>query len=238
MQGVLGESRASCRLSIISRAGSSSDSQQQQYEGLVDNSWRWLTSTASSAPNAVPRVPGWGPGECGLVRDRFSLCTQQLNWCALDESSLIVSYVMGTAAVGLVILDYCIIVLHLNPNHTRYQVITCSRSDLKLCLQPLALILLKLWMIKVAVSNWSSKKYVMKLFRFESHKIIMFFCLLWKGPIFEPQKILHNTRPYAHAYVHTVQLGTRKDLYNSGGQCKYRLALILMVKVALRFRPD
>ena len=42
-------------------------------------------------------------------------------------------------------------------------------------------------MIKVAVSNWSSKKSAMKLLRFESHKI-MFFCLLWKGPIFEPKK--------------------------------------------------
>ena len=39
MQCVLGESRASsCRLSINSRAGSNSGSQQQQYEGLVDNS--------------------------------------------------------------------------------------------------------------------------------------------------------------------------------------------------------
>ena len=38
MQGVLGESRASCRLSINSRAGSNSGSQQQQYEELVDNS--------------------------------------------------------------------------------------------------------------------------------------------------------------------------------------------------------
>ena len=25
---------------------------------------------------------------------------------------------------------------------------------------------------------------------------IMFFCLLWKGPIFEPKKISHNKRPY------------------------------------------
>ena len=51
MQGVLGESRASCRLS--SWAGSKSGSQKQQYEELVDNSLRWLTSTASSAPDAV-----------------------------------------------------------------------------------------------------------------------------------------------------------------------------------------
>ena len=38
MQGVLGESRASCRLSINSGAGSTSGSQQQQYEGFGDNS--------------------------------------------------------------------------------------------------------------------------------------------------------------------------------------------------------
>ena len=44
------------------------------------------------------------PGECGLVSDRFSLCTQQLNWCTVDELSLIVSYVMSTAAVGRVML--------------------------------------------------------------------------------------------------------------------------------------
>ena len=60
------------------------------------------TSTASSAPDAVPRVPGGGPGECGLVRGRFSLCTQQLTWCAVEKLSLIVSYVMSTAAVGRV----------------------------------------------------------------------------------------------------------------------------------------
>ena len=32
---------------------------------------------------------------------------------------VLVSYVMSTAAVGRVILDYCIIVLHINPNPTR-----------------------------------------------------------------------------------------------------------------------
>ena len=57
---------------------------------------------------------------------------------------VLVSYVMSAAAVGRVILDYCIIVLHVNPNPTRYQVITYNRSDLNLCLQPLALIILKL----------------------------------------------------------------------------------------------
>ena len=38
---------------------------------------------------------------------------------------VLVSYVMSTTAVGRVILDYrCIIVLHVNPNPTRYQAIT------------------------------------------------------------------------------------------------------------------
>ena len=62
MQGVLGESRASCRLSIDSRAGSNSGSQQQA-AAAVRGARRQLltmahTSTASSAPDAVPRVPG------------------------------------------------------------------------------------------------------------------------------------------------------------------------------------
>ena len=34
----------------------------------------------------------------------------------------------------------------------------------------------------------------MKLLRFESHKN-MFFCRVWKGPTFQPRKILHNKRP-------------------------------------------
>ena len=59
MQVVLGESRASCRLSIRSRVGSNSGSQQQQYEGLVDNSCRWLTHPPHlPPPDAVPRVRG------------------------------------------------------------------------------------------------------------------------------------------------------------------------------------
>ena len=53
-------------------------------------------------------------------------------------------------------------------------------------------------MIKVAVSNWSSKKSVMKLLCFESHIYITFFGLLWKGPIFEPKKKSHNKQPYVH----------------------------------------
>ena len=37
---------------------------------------------------------------------------------------VLVSYVMSTAPVGRVILDYCIIVLHVSLNSNRYQVIT------------------------------------------------------------------------------------------------------------------
>ena len=88
------------------------------------------TSTASSVPDAVPRGPGWGPGECGLVRDRFSLCTQQLNWCAVDELSFLC--LLSWAVLWDVSLDYCIIVLHVNRNPTRYRVITYNRSYLNL----------------------------------------------------------------------------------------------------------
>ena len=58
---------------------------------------------------------------------------------------ILVSCVMSIAAVGRVILliDYCIMVLHVNPNPTRYPVIP-NRSDFNLCLQPRALIILKL----------------------------------------------------------------------------------------------
>ena len=58
-----------------------------------------------------------------------------------------------------------------------------------LCLQRLALIILKLGMVKVAVSNWSSKKSVMKLLCFESNKIgLRFFAFCEKGPIFNLKK--------------------------------------------------
>ena len=51
MQSVLGESGASCRLSInSSRVASNSGSQQQQYEELVDNSGRWLTHPPLRTP--------------------------------------------------------------------------------------------------------------------------------------------------------------------------------------------
>ena len=51
MHGVLGESRPSCRLSIIIRAGSNSGAQHQQYEGLVNGPYDGShTSTASSPP--------------------------------------------------------------------------------------------------------------------------------------------------------------------------------------------
>ena len=51
IQSVLGESGASCRLSINNtRGGSNSGSQQQQYEELVDNSGRWLTHPPLRTP--------------------------------------------------------------------------------------------------------------------------------------------------------------------------------------------
>ena len=69
-----------------------------------------------------------------------------------------------------------------------------NRSYLHLCLQHLALIILKLRMIKVALSNRSFEKNVTKLLCFGLHKFL-FFCVLRKVPIFEPKKILHTKRP-------------------------------------------
>ena len=64
-----------------------------------------------------------------LRAGRVWACTRPLQsvhaaaeWCAVDELSLIVSYVVSTAAVGRVLPDYYKIVLHINHNPTRYQV--------------------------------------------------------------------------------------------------------------------
>ena len=64
---------------------------------------------------------------------------------------------------------------------------TYNRSDLNLCLQSLGLIILKLGMIKVAVSNGTSKKSVIKLLRFESDKM-GFFAFCEKGPFLNLKK--------------------------------------------------
>ena len=52
-------------------------------------------------------------------------------------------------------------------------------------------------MIKVDVSNWSSKKSVLKLLCFESHKIMFFFAFCEKGPFFNLKKscIINGLRP-------------------------------------------
>ena len=68
-------------------------------------------------------------------------------------------------------LHYCIIGCIQNP---------INRSDWHLCLQHLALIILKLGMITVAESNRSSKMNVMKLLIFGLHKILFFFALCEK----------------------------------------------------------
>ena len=66
---------------------------------------------------------------------------------------------------------------------------TYDRSDFA----PLpALTILSFRMLKVAVSNRIFEKNVVKLLRFGLH-IIIFFGLLSKGPIVEPQTILHTT---------------------------------------------
>ena len=60
---------------------------------------------------------------------------------------VLVCSVVSTAAVGRAILGYCIIVLHVNPDPTRYQVtryLWYDRTYMNLYLQPLALVILKL----------------------------------------------------------------------------------------------
>ena len=59
------------------------------------------TSTASSAPDAVPRVPGGRPDECGLVRPLQSVHAAAELVCR-GRVVVLVSYVMSAAAVGRV----------------------------------------------------------------------------------------------------------------------------------------
>ena len=76
MQSVLGESRAWCR----SRVGSNSGSQQQQYEELVDNSDGSHIHRIVRPRCRTEFLAEGGASGGGLVRDRFSLCTQHLYW--------------------------------------------------------------------------------------------------------------------------------------------------------------
>ena len=90
--------------------------------------------------------PAEGRASVGLYAIASS-CAHRAELVCRGRVVVLVSYGMTTAAVERVVLDYCIIVLHVNPNPTRYQVITYQvlhRPDLNLCLQPLALIILKL----------------------------------------------------------------------------------------------
>ena len=76
-------------LIINSRAESTSGSQQQ---AVLRGGRRQLLTMAHIHRIVRPRCfteSSWlrGPGECGLVCDRFILCTQQLNWCAVGQLS-------------------------------------------------------------------------------------------------------------------------------------------------------
>ena len=99
MPSVLGESRESRRLNNTASHQQTAvvyigvyNKLPSQSSSFAHNSStpppgdRWLTSTASSLPDAVMRVPGEGPGESGLVRDRFfGLYMQHLRWCAASS---------------------------------------------------------------------------------------------------------------------------------------------------------
>ena len=108
MQGVLGESRASCRLSINSRVGSNSGSQQQHY-----------TRGSSTTPDDGSHIHRIVRPQCRtenswLRAGRLWACTRPLEsvhaaaeLVCRGRVAVLVSYVMSTAAVGCVILDYC-----------------------------------------------------------------------------------------------------------------------------------
>ena len=108
MQSVLSESGSSYRLSH-SRVGS----KLKLTAAAVQGARRQLltmahTFTATSTRDSAPRIPGRGPGECGLACDNFSLRMQQRNWCSLDELSF------SCSSRVLLLLDelyHCIIVL-------------------------------------------------------------------------------------------------------------------------------
>ena len=111
MQNVLGESKAPWRLS--GWAGSNSGSQQQQYEELVHNSWRWLTSTASSAPDTLVR--SW------LRAGRVWACRRPLLPVYAAAELVYRRRVVVLVSMSRVLLLWdvcyttCIIVLHINP---------------------------------------------------------------------------------------------------------------------------
>ena len=121
MKGVLGESRASCRLSIDSMSGSNSGSQQQQYEGFVDNSWQWLT-------HPLHRLPPCRTESSWLRAGRVWACTRQLQ--SVHEAAELVCrervVVLGSTSWVLLVWDglYLICVIGLHINRIRYQEIT------------------------------------------------------------------------------------------------------------------
>ena len=126
MQGVLGESRASsCHLSINSRAGSNSGSQQQQYAGRRQLLTMAHTSTASSAPMPYREFLAEGRASVGLYATALVCAHSSLTgvpWTSCR--SRVYRYVMSTAVVGRVALDYCCIIVRLHMNPTTCQVIT------------------------------------------------------------------------------------------------------------------
>ena len=83
--------------------------------------------------------------------------------------------------------------------HVKILLEVCNRSDLHLCLQHLALVILKIRTIKVAVSNRSSKNKVMNLLRFGFCRRPSLFAFCEKGPFLNlKKKNLPNKRPEVH----------------------------------------
>ena len=134
MQSVLGESRASCRLSI--RAGLKLRLTRTAIRGAC----RQLLTMAHIHRIVRPRCRS----ESSWLRaGRVWACTRPLH--SVYAAAELVCRRRATAAVGRVILLY---------NRVAYKSFI-NTSYLNLCVQPLALTILKLGMIEVDVSNRS-----------------------------------------------------------------------------------
>ena len=142
-----------CSASPEHRVGSLLIVGQDQTQAHSSSSTRGSSATPDDGSH-IHRIvrPRCRTESSWLRAGRVWACTQPLQFVHATAELVyrgrvivLVSYVMSTAAVGRVILYYsCIRVPHVNPNPTRYQVVTYNRSDLNLCLQPVALIILKL----------------------------------------------------------------------------------------------
>ena len=127
-----------CSASPEHRVGSLLFVGQDETQAHSSSSTRGSSTTTPGDGSHIHRIvrPRCRTESSWLRAGRVSACTRPLQSVHAAAAELVcrgrvvvlVSYVMRTAAVGRVILDYyyycCIIVLHVNPNRSRYQAIT------------------------------------------------------------------------------------------------------------------